>query len=67
MHYFKNYTKDKLKLYLFSIDLTVNVSSMMDDEVIFTIRIRYDGEYLGQYKLVFDLAGNEIDDVFVIE
>jgi hypothetical protein len=68
--FFKNFgefSDSKLEVYLYSIDLRVNCLESIDDEIISTIRIRYDGKYLGQYRLVFDLSGNIVDDVFVIE
>lgn len=66
--YFKDFNQNKLEIFFHSIDLRItNLSTIIDEKVIATLRIRYNDKHVGQYKLVFNLDAKIIDDVFVID
>lgn len=66
--YFSDFDYNYLEIHLEGIDLRIkNPYDAEGDKIISNVFILYNNNYVGKYKLIFNLSGDIIDDVFVLE
>lgn len=65
--YFPSYSEDKLTKYLFQVSLTVPFGNKEQVRIVTYTRMEYNEKYAGEYKVVFSLDGQIVEDSLLIE